>query len=188
GGPGFGNQSGFGDGQQNGFGNQNQFGANQNGGILGRNNNQNQLLGRNQQGMMQGNFDNNFNNFGRGNAGRGNRNLGLNQLNNQNQSANSSQTPLVRPRQAVGFDFPRNRPSAVQSHLETRLAKQSKRHAGLSSVTVVVDDQGNVILQGTVKSPADRKLAENLIYLEPGIKKVRNELTIESDTPAHPEG
>ena len=104
GGAGFGSQTGFGSGGQAGSG-QNQSGSEGNNGILGRNTNQNQLLGRNVQNQNQG--GNEVSGRGRAVGGRGSgRNSLANSLSNGGVSA-SNQRPVIRPRQEVAFDYPR---------------------------------------------------------------------------------
>lgn len=187
---GLGGQTGFGQqqgmGGQTGFGNQNQMGGNANG-FLGRNMNQNQLLGRNtgNQGMG-GNSD--IGRGGGGNRGGGNRGANglnaLNQLNGGGGGGNANQAPLVRPRQRVAFDYPTPVAGTIQTTLEARLTKVSLKSPGLKSVMLAIEDKGEVVLRGQVNSAAEAKLAENLLRLEPGVRTVRNELTYPAAAPA----
>jgi len=172
---GFGAQNGLGTNGQSGFGGQNQLGANgNNGGILGRNTNQNQFLGRNVQNQGAGGNTG----LGGGRGGGGNRgNNGLNSQNGGGNGANANQTPLVRPRQKVAFDYRLPTSAAIQTTLETRLTKLSAKAPGLKSVMVAVEDKGEVVLRGEVTSVSESKLAENMLRLEPGVRTVRNELT-----------
>ena len=183
---GFGNQTGLGNTGQTGFGGQNQLGANgNNGGILGRNTNQNQgILGRNVQN--QGTGGNNGQGGGRGGGNRGN-----NGSNSQNggggNGANANQIPLVRPRQKVAFDYRLPTSDAIQTTLETRLTKLSVKAPGLKSVMVAVEEKGEVVLRGEVASVSESKLAENMLRLEPGVRTVRNELTFPAAAPSDDE-
>ncbi len=172
---GFGGQNGQGTNAQSGFGGQNQLGANgNNGGILGRNTNQNQFLGRNVQNQGVGGN----NNLGGGRGGGGNRRNGAEALGGGGANAgNANQTPVVRPRQKVAFDYPQPKSDAIQITLEARLTKLSVKSPGLKSITVAVEDKGEVVLRGEVGSESEAKLAENLLRLEPGVRTVRNELT-----------
>lgn len=176
---GFGTQNGQGANGQTGFGGQNQAGANgNNGGILGRNTSQNQgILGRNAQNQGAGG---NIGGLGGGRGGGGNRgNSGLNAQNGGGgNGANANQTPLVRPRQKVAFDYRLPTSGAIQTTLEARLTKLSvKKAPGLKSVRVAVEDKGEVVLRGEVASASESKLAENMLRFEPGVRTVRNELT-----------
>ena len=174
---GFGGQNSQGANGQTGFGGQNQLGANgNNGGLLGRNTNQNQLLGRNVQNQGLGGN----NNLGGGSGGGGNRRGGLNTQTNGGGvggGANANQTPLVRPRQKVAFDWPQPKAEAIQVALETRLTKLSVKTPGFKNVTLVVEDKGEVVLSGEVGSESESKLVERSLRLEPGVWKIRNELT-----------
>lgn len=174
---GFGAQNGLGTNGQTGFGGQNQLGANgANGGILGRNTNQNQgILGRNVQNQGVGGN----NNLGGGRGGGGNRRNGLDTMNaSGGNGGNTNQTPLVRPRQKVAFDYPQPKTNAIQITLETRLTKLSAKIPGLKGVIVAVEDKGEVVLRGEVGTASESKLAENFLRLEPGVRTVRNELTV----------
>lgn len=176
---GFGAQNGQGANGQTGFGGQNQLGANgnNNGGILGRNTNQNQgILGRNTQNQGAGG------NTGLGGGGRGGGgNRGNNGQNSQNggggNGANANQTPLVRPRLEIAFDFQLPTPVNIQTTLETRLTKLSVKTPGFKGIMLAIEDKGEVVLRGEVGSASEAKLAETMLRLEPGVRTVRNELT-----------
>jgi len=63
-------------------------------------------------------------------------------------------------RQGIDFSrFDRNRPE-------------------LSAVGAVISDKGVVTLQGVVSDPATRRLASNLIRLQPGVRSVDNQIEI----------
>ena len=176
-------QTGLGTNGQAGFGGQNQLGANgNNGGILGRNTNQNQFLGRNAQN--QGVGGNNGQGGGRG--GGGNRRTGQESLNGGGgaNGGNANQSQLVRPRLEVGFDFPKPKTGNIQVALETRLTKLAVKTPGMKSITVAVEDKGEVILRGEVGSESESKLAVELLRLEPGVQSIRSELTFPAAEPA----
>ncbi len=50
----------------------------------------------------------------------------------------------------------------------------------LSGVSVVAGEAGAVTLKGEVSSDSDRRKAERLIRLEPGVRSVVNELTVKT--------
>jgi len=173
GGAGFGSQTGFGSGGQAGSG-QNQSGSEGNNGILGRNTNQNQLLGRNVQNQNQG--GNEVSGRGRAVGGRGSgRNSLANSLSNGGVSA-SNQRPVIRPRQEVAFDYPQPSNAMLTTRLASRLSKFSTNSVELKSVEIVVQDKGQVVLRGSVRSPAESKMAQILVGFEPGVTSIRNEL------------
>ncbi len=178
-----GQAGGFGTNGQTGLGGQGQNGANANGGLLGRGTNQNGILGRNAQNQgMQGN---NLGGGGGGRGGGGNRGgNGLNGLNGGGgNSGNANQTPIVRPRQKIAFDYKLPSSSAIQSTIEARLTKLSDKRPSLKSVRVAIEDKGEVVLRGEVASADDAKLAENMLRQEPGVRTVRNELSFPTSTP-----
>ena len=173
---GIGGQTGQGGSGQTGFGGQNQLGGTaNNGGILGRNTNQNQLLGRNIQNAGVGAN----NNFGGGRGGGGNRgNNGNNLMNGVGSNGgNANQTPIVRPRLEVGFNFPKAKTENIQIALETRLTRLSVKTPAMKSVMVAVENKGEVVLRGTVGSESEAKLAMELLRLEPGVESIRSELS-----------
>jgi osmotically-inducible protein OsmY len=51
-------------------------------------------------------------------------------------------------------------------------------------VHFTLDDSGQVVMTGQVKSEEQARLAENVVRLEPGVNKVRNELTY-PETPSN---
>lgn len=149
-------------------------GANQNqGNFVGRNVNPNQFIGGN-------------NMTGTGNQGQQNqrRQGGLrNRIQNnddfQGENAgrnNSGQAPLLRPRQQIGFNVPRPPQVQRESQLRTRFAKVTERNASMKGITLVTDDTGAVVLQGSVPSESVAKLAVKLVRFEPGVTSVRSEL------------
>lgn len=80
------------------------------------------------------------------------------------------------PQQKVAFDY-RDRPAPeVSQRLSTQFEKASQRLA-IRGVALSVED-GTVTLRGTVKSEGDRRLAEQLVRLEPGVRSVVNELEV----------
>lgn len=73
------------------------------------------------------------------------------------------------------------------SRMTTRFANLPALKGKGNIVTVM--DGDTLVLQGTVQTAADRKLAEDLLSLEPGVTQVRNELRVsqsESPAPASP--
>lgn len=81
----------------------------------------------------------------------------------------------IRPRDVVAFRFQPRSPRAIEQTLSAELAKLVTDRAG-GRIEVHVADDGHVTLQGRVASEDMRRLAEALVRLEPGVRKVRNEL------------
>jgi hypothetical protein len=156
----------------------------QGGGFLGRNTNQQQFLGGNNQGQNQGMNQGRMGANGManllGNTNRGGNRGGMNLMNSQMGNfggSNTNQAPVIRPRQRVAFDYPAPKSEALQTSLQGQITKVSIKNPRLSNVMVTTNAGGEVVIRGAVKSEADAKLAENLVRLEPGVRSVRNELT-----------
>ena len=98
-----------------------------------------------------------------------------NGMNQQNQTSN--QRRAVRPRQKVAFEIPRRTETEVRTTLQTRFDVLSQ-NPKLQSVTFDMDSEGIVTLRGEVETTAARQLAANVVRLEPGVRKVVNELTV----------
>ncbi|HUQ69916.1 MAG TPA: BON domain-containing protein [Planctomycetaceae bacterium] len=161
----------------------------QNNGFLGVNNNPNNFLGRNAQG--QTNLNGQTGNTGRNNrAGQrgGNRQLDSNLQNmlNGGQQGGGGQTqqqPAVRPRQKVAFEYPQPKLEAVIATTQTRLTKLAVRYPHLSDVQLSQESDGTVVLRGSAPSENDARVAENMLRFEPGVRKIRNELTFPPPRP-----
>jgi hypothetical protein len=84
----------------------------------------------------------------------------------------------------LGFTPPR--PAAVQ--LQSTAAQVLARSSSLPSAgNIQVGTEGEtVVLRGTVADDRERRLAENLLRLTPGIRQIRNELVVRSAAPATP--
>ena len=77
--------------------------------------------------------------------------------------------------------FPVSRPTSPQ--MQTQLQDIIARSSTLkdpSSVRVSVDDGGVVILRGEVSDDDERRLAENLLRLTPGVRQLRNEIQVKA--------
>ena len=182
GGSGFGGQSGMMGMGNNGMGGMGQQGGT---GFLGANNNPNNFLGRNsgQQGGMGMNGMNGMNQFGNNNRGGGNRgNLNtMNSLlgNNGNSFGGNGQQqqPMIRPRQRVAFEYTAPQGEVLNTRLQTQVTKLAIRKPALANVLISLDQKGEVVLRGAVKSEAESKLLQSMVGMEPGVKSIRNELT-----------
>lgn len=152
---------------------QSQLGLNQNG-FLGQGNNQQNFLGRNPLTQTQNNSQNRQNNNNRGGQG----NFGQNN-NNQNGQGQQNQDPkrAIRPQFRVAFDEPPRPTTEIRSTLQPSFDLLSQTPT-LRGVAYELDAEGVVVLRGTVDTPSQRRLAENVVKLEPGVKRVRNELTL----------
>jgi osmotically-inducible protein OsmY len=89
---------------------------------------------------------------------------------------------VIRPRQRIAFSFPKLEPSSVNTSLHARLGRLEGRGLATDGVTVTLDEKGQVALKGEVDSEHTRKLVEMMARLEPGVRKVQNELTVKADS------
>jgi hypothetical protein len=112
-----------------------------------------------------------------GMGGRG----GMNSF-NQNQNRNSNK-PQIRATVKLGFEV--MAPTSTESSRMINDRLQRNPSSAFEGVTVAMSGR-TAVLRGAVNSPADGKLLERLLSLEPGVDAVENELTFaegESDTP-----
>lgn len=157
--------------QQSTFGLQ---GQGQQNGMVGARNTQ-QFLGANQaaQQNQQQNQNRNRNNRGRQNQGMDpNDPNGFNQQGQEQDSRRS-----IRPQQKVSFDVPKIPYEELNTTLNSRFERVTRQPA-LRGVTVNLDADGVVVLRGEVATQSQKQLAANMVRLEPGVKKVRNDLTL----------
>jgi osmotically-inducible protein OsmY len=85
----------------------------------------------------------------------------------------------------VGFDAPPRLPApAVRADLQTSLSRMP-RFQGRDSVQVAMDGPV-VVLRGEVNRAEDRRLAEAMVRLTPGVREVRNELQVRNPPPKQP--
>jgi osmotically-inducible protein OsmY len=83
----------------------------------------------------------------------------------------------------VAFDHPRPDAETTQLAITTRFTKLASK---TQFKDIEVESDGNtVILRGAVDSERTSRLATILARMEPGVKRVQNELTVaESPSPA----
>lgn len=92
------------------------------------------------------------------------------------QGLTDSQQVRVRPR--IAFDVPARPTIAVAGRVESQLTALSTRQPELRGVAVGLDLDGVVTLRGNVPNESARRVAAALVRLEPGVRSVRNELTV----------
>ncbi len=114
------------------------------------------------------------------NAARGFGNQGafnfFNAINQLNQANNFNQREALRVPIKLGFAYAGAPPARVSSQLQTRLARLPQ--FARNSQVVVEMEQRTAVLKGNVATEDQRRLVERLALLEPGVSKVRNELTL----------
>lgn len=105
-----------------------------------------------------------------------NRNQQAMMLNQQMQNGQGRQNREIRAILQVDFDTPALTSSRVAEQAQKILLKV-KPLQGLGTIQVGVQNRV-AVLRGTVHSERARKLAEQLVLLEPGISGVENELQV----------
>lgn len=112
----------------------------------------------------------------------------------QGQGQSGQNTPILRRRYHIGFEY--RQPSSAQlAGLRQRVIdvdslrvaqQRSERPRGVLAQVQVTQQNGQVVLRGSVPTAEDRALAERLLRLEPGVYRVRNELSVDSPPPTEP--
>ncbi len=93
---------------------------------------------------------------------------------------------VVRPRLRVGFTALQRSVMVINSSLSVRFEKLASRDTRLGGVSVSMNGPGVVTLTGEVASLDAKKMAAIMARLEPGVRTVRNELTVSADSSSQP--
>ena len=152
--------------------------------FVGRGDNAGSLVGRQNAGSGQqgrATQNRNFGSSGGNRSGNQFRNQ-FNQFNQFNRGSSSSQLGTFRPRLRVAFAVPKRPTSVVTSSLKMRYQKLSTRFSRFSGIDLQLDGNGQVTLSGQVASESSKRLAANLARLQPGVRSVKNGLTIATST------
>ena len=104
--------------------------------------------------------------MGRGGMGRGGQF-------NQNQNQNSNK-PQIRATVKLGFEVATPTNAATSRLINDRMRRIPS--TALAGITVEMSGR-TAVIRGRVDSPADGKVVERLLSLEPGVDAVKNELT-----------
>lgn len=99
----------------------------------------------------------------------------------QNQLRGSQGGPKVpefRPQLRIAFTAPPLPITNVQTSMGSSFERIKERNEKLRGVQFEVNADRSVTLRGQVDSPGAKKLVEFLAMLEPGVRKVNNELTV----------
>ncbi len=86
----------------------------------------------------------------------------------------------IRIQQRIAFPTPPVSPTVVAGSVQTTLRSLTP---SLPGVSVTAVEPGHVRLQGAVDSEHARRLAEALARLEPGVRRVTNELAVHGAAP-----
>lgn len=123
---------------------------------------------------------------GQPNRNNANRRTGQNRNQGGNQAggaaAANQQKTTVRPQLVVAFDHPSPDAETMRTSITTRFSKLASKS---QFKDVKVETDGDVVvLRGEVDSPRTSRLAAIHARMEPGVKNVRNELTVTEPAPA----
>jgi hypothetical protein len=126
-----------------------------------------------------------------GQSGLGRQGLNRQGLNGQNRNRNNQgqnqqqddlQNSQVRIRPQVSFPYSERQNTAVNVALSGQFDRIGKSNPDFAGIQFTMDSRSEVTLSGTVPREHAGRLAAALVRLEPGVRSVRNELTI-STTP-----
>jgi hypothetical protein len=119
-----------------------------------------------------------FGQQGFGNQNQMNRNMFGNQMNNQAGSRlpTGALAETLRPLPPASFQ--------VKARLDQLLAANTGEKEG-RNIQLVADGEV-MVLRGSVRDEGEKRLAESLLHLEPGVRDVRNELEVKPLQPAKP--
>ncbi len=109
----------------------------------------------------------------------GNRNISSQQnRGNQNRNAASgAQSVPIRPVQVISFDVAPRTGNSIEASLGSDIASAASQ-GRLPGLSVTADGQGTVTLSGQVATESDRRKAELMARLEPGVRNVVNRITV----------
>jgi len=129
-----------------------------------------------QNGMMN-------NRQGMQNRNNANRRTGQNRNQANQTGANNAnqQGRTIRPQLVIAFDYGRPAAEKTQTAISTRFSKLASK-TQFKDIQVEVDGDV-VILRGQVDTERSGKVAAVLAKMEPGVKEVRNELTVAEPKP-----
>lgn len=96
--------------------------------------------------------------------------------------AANQQKTTVRPQLLVAFDHPSPDAETMRASISTRFSKLASK-SQFKDVKVETDGDA-VVLRGEVDSPRTSRLAAIHARMEPGVKIVRNELTVVEPSPS----
>ena len=136
---------------------------------------QNAFIGRNNAQSATGGGQGQTRNFNRATSGGS-----QNNLNQRNAGQTGPRVPEFRPQLRVAFTTPPIPLGNVSTSMGSSFDRLKTQHEKLNGVQFQVNSDHSVTLRGQVDSAGTRKLVEFLAMLEPGVRKVNNELTIAS--------
>lgn len=106
-------------------------------------------------------------------------NLQQNNRSTNNNRQSRDQRKSVRPQYRIAFEAPAIPPQQILARFQPQTGlRLPPISSDVELVALDVDHNGVVKLSGTVTSERDSKLLESYVRMEPGVRDVKNELTI----------
>lgn len=147
-------------------------------GFVGQSQNQGRFIGSQFSGQQQirGGNTGGRNTF---TAGRGRGGAGGGRNTNRNRTAGrNTRTKRVRPRHRVAFSFPSRTMASAKVSLDVRFSLLLDRRPEFRGVKIVAGKAGELTLSGKVPDATARRMAAALVRMEPGVRKVTNQLSV----------
>ena len=94
------------------------------------------------------------------------------------QGFNQQSRRVVRPQLRLAFEFSQPAATEVQTSLSTQFQRLESSRPELDNVQIQFGTDRVAVLRGEVASENDKKLAAMVARMEPGVRTVRNELTV----------
>ena len=121
-----------------------------------------------------------MNTFG---GGRGGARGGSGRISMPNQASRTTRTKRVRPSLRVAFTVQSRSMTTIKTSLDTRFSSLLTSRPQFRGVTIAVGKPGELTLAGQVPTAAAQRMAAALARMEPGVRKVNNQLTIAAAAP-----
>ena len=156
-------------------------------GFVGRSDNAGRFVGQQQAGQQSTQTRRSFRGVGTTGQPGANSPFGNNRFGQSGGAfGGSSQQTILRPVHRIAFRYPQRATTAINTTLQMRFARLAARQPQFRGISVILQGDGEAVLRGTVFSAEDKRLAAHLVRLEPGVRRIRNEITVHSDTASHP--
>lgn len=92
-------------------------------------------------------------------------------------ASSADQTPSIRVRLRSDVRVPAQPPRAVQSRVQRQVLVNSPIQRRVSGMSVLVLD-GVATITGTASNEQDRRMAELVLRLEPGVRQINNQIVV----------
>lgn len=148
------------------------------GSFIGRSDNSGRFVGQGQAGQQTSLGTRGLGQMG-GNRGRNGSGTGNNSGNNGNANNSNQSQRRVRPQLKIAFPTNPVPVTAVATSLQKRLSTETLTAGTLRNVQLDMSDEGIVRLSGSVATEDAKSLAAAMVRLEPGVRKVVNEIAVQ---------